>query len=106
MGFTIFWVIVLVILMTGSAYCSCQQNITGLKTWFFATWALGLIPMWAIVSRYSKNIVADAVLYDTTVALVYYLALLAFTGQYSTIRWWQVLGFVMAASGAFIAKIK
>ena len=92
--------------MSVSSYFSYRQNLTQDKVWFFATWALGLIPMWPVVSRYSKNVVADAVLYDTIITLVYYVALLWFTGQFTVVRWWQVLGFVLALVGTVLVKVK
>ena len=104
--FTASWVVVLTVMMTASSYFSWRQNVTHDKVWFFATWAMGLIPMWALVSRYSRNIVADAVLYDTVITIVYYIALLCFTGQLAFVKWWQVLGFILAVAGTVLVKVK
>lgn len=106
MLFTVAWVLVLAALMVASSYFSYRQNISSDKLWFFATWGIGVIPMWPLVSRFSKNIVADAVVYDTTITIVYYVALLYFTSQFGTVRWWQALGFFMALSGSLLVKIK
>lgn len=106
LAFTALWLSALTVAMTASSYFSYRQNITQDKIWFFLTWAIGVIPMWAIVSRYSKNLVADAVLYDTAIALVYYVALLFFTDGYASLRWWQVLGFFLAILGPILVRIK
>lgn len=55
----------------GKCIFSVQQNNTGHIKWFFAVWAIGIIPMWAIVSRYSRNLSADGLLYDFAITLIY-----------------------------------
>jgi hypothetical protein len=106
MLFTISWLIVLTVLMTVSAYFSVQQNTTGHIKWFFAIWAIGIIPMWAIVSRYSKNLSADGLLYDFAITLIYYPALCYFSAEGFNMRWWQIVGFILGLIGMTMVRIK
>ena len=106
MLFTISWLIVLAVLMMASAFFSVQQNETGDIKWFFAIWAVGMIPMWAIVSRYSKNITADGLLYDFAITLIYYPTLCYFSSEGFNLRWWHILGFVLALVGVTLVRIK
>ena len=106
MIFTACWIVAVAAVMALSSWFSVQQNATGGKAWFFATWALGVIPLWALISRYSKDLVSDAVIYDSVVAIVYYIALVWFTGQWATLRWWQVAGFLMTLAGTFLVKLR
>lgn len=95
----------LALAMTASAYFSYKQNITGDKLWFFLTWVITCVPLWAIVSRYSKNLVLDATLFDVLVVVVFFFALAHFTGQLHTLRWFQYLGFGMIVAGSILMKI-
>lgn len=103
--FTIAWCGYLILHMTLSAYFSSKLNTTGDKTWFFLVWGLGLIPVWAIVSKFSRNIAADGMLYDTLITLVYYPALMYFAGTMGNTHWWHWLGFAMAIGGAFLVRM-
>jgi hypothetical protein len=105
MFFTITWVLVVAAAMTLSAFFSYKQNITQDKIWFFAIWGVGLIPLWALVAKYSKNLVVDAVIFDTTVAVVFFVALVYFTGQSSELRWYQYLGFALTLIGTILLKL-
>ena len=106
MLFTISWLLVLAVLMTASAFFSVQQNTTGNIKLFFAIWAIGMIPMWAIISRYSRNLTADGLLYDFAITLIYYPALCYFSAEGFNLRWWHVLGFVLALAGVTLVRIK
>jgi len=37
--------------------------------WFYITLAMNMCPLWAIVSRYSKNLIFDGLLYDLCIML-------------------------------------
>ena len=105
LNFTVIWVTYLIVHMTASAYFSYRSNIGGGKTWFWLVVMLGMIPVWAIVSKYSKNLAADGMLYDTVITLVYYPALLYFTGTLGMMHWYHWLGFVMAIGGAMLVRL-
>lgn len=62
--------------------------------------------MWAIVSKFSRNIAADGMLYDTLITLVYYPALMYFAGTMGNTHWWHWLGFAMAIGGAFLVRLQ
>lgn len=90
--------------MAASAFFSYRQNLTGDKAWFFATWSIGLIPFWAVISRYSKNLVWDGALYDSLVTVVYFVTLSTCTGKIGTMVWYQYIGFAMMVFGAVLLK--
>jgi hypothetical protein len=105
--FTALWVAYMLVHMTVATYFSWRLNSSGGSgPWFMLSMTMGFIPVWTVVARYSRNIVADAVLYDSLVAVVYFVALLVFSGQVGTLRWWQYLGFLLATAGAMLVRWK
>ena len=91
--------------MTASAYFSYRASNGGDVRWFWYTFILGFAPTWAIVARYSKDLVSDAVLYDILVSVVYFIAMIVFTRQWATLQWWKYMGFAMAVTGTIVMRI-
>ena len=92
--------------MAASSYFAFRMNGSGDTRWVVATWMVSVVPLWTFIAKYSKNLVADAVIYDTLVTVTYFLVLLVLTKQVGVIRWWQVLGFLMALGGSFLVKLR
>lgn len=103
--FTIAWISYLIIHMITSAYLSYKTNLSPDKMWFYLTVLIGMIPVWAIVAKYSRNLSADGLLYDIIITLIYYPALLYFSGTLGNMQWYQWLGFALAAGGAFLVRL-
>ena len=61
-----------------SAWLSTKVGNGG-KLFFFGLWAWGMLPLWTVIAKYSKNIFYDALLYDGILLVSYTLAMLYFT---------------------------
>ena len=63
------WIPVVALLYAGNAYLSAKNNGAGARA-FLVLWAYTtLTPAWEIISRYSKNLVIDGLLFDVTVSV-------------------------------------
>jgi hypothetical protein len=69
-------------------------------------WALGLIPLWGVVSRYSKNILIDGLLYDILMFLTYSISLCIFTKSWEKFTLINYIGLVGIIGGFICLKIK
>lgn len=88
------------------SYCSCQTNQTGaLNRYFIITWLLGCIPVWALVSYFSKNIVFDGIVYDLIILVVYFAALLYFSGKAVEFTWAQLFFLLLMVIGGIGFKL-
>lgn len=70
------WVPVIILWEVAYAYCSIKNNLIKSDLWFWITFFVGLCPLWAFVSKYSKNLVFDGFLYDIVLSLSFYMAIL------------------------------
>lgn len=102
---TFVWVPLLVIHIVVSSYVSCMSNARGTLGWFLATALVGMLPMWALVSKYSHNVSADGLLYDSVVVLAYYPALLYFSGAAVSAPWYHWAGFVFVVFGITLTRL-
>lgn len=57
-----------------------STKVAGDKMFFYFLWLWGALPMWAFVSKYSKNLFFDALLYDSILVVSFSMSLLVFTG--------------------------
>jgi hypothetical protein len=64
------WVPILIALHIWSTRLSVLNN-SGDNAAALWMWAICALPMWMIISRYSKNILFDAMLYDVLLVIVY-----------------------------------
>lgn len=77
---------------------------SGFSTWFYASIMYAAIPFWAIVSKISKNLVIDGIIFDTCVMLGFFLGLFYIGETHSlTIIQWIGLGF--AFFGLLLLKL-
>lgn len=71
------WIPVLIIISLISSKLTIL-NQAGNNKAAFIMWVLSLLPVWIIVSRYSKNILFDAMLYDVLIVFIYAIGLIYF----------------------------
>lgn len=93
------WVPTVVVYYVGYSWLSKQNNDIGGK-WFWFMFAYGAAcPLWLIVSRISKNLLFDGVLYDNLMFLTYVGAMI-FLGAHArmTAHQWVGLGLVVLGS--------
>lgn len=98
---TYWWLPVAVVIAFLNAVLSRCNNQDGGLTVIVAVTAVNMLPLWALVSRYSGNLIFDGMLYDTCIYLVFVgtLSILGAGQGFSTINWAGVclsaLGFIL-----------
>jgi len=99
----LWWIPAIILYNIGYAYVSHQNNLHGGK-WIFWTWFYGMFALWFIVSRVSKDIVFDAFIYDSVIALSFAVAIIYMTGvnDFTVYRW---IGIGMVIAGLVLMKI-
>lgn len=99
------WVVAVIVVYSIQAFLSKRNNgDTATFTTALLLYLSGIIPIWTIVSRYSKNLVFDGLLFDS-------LLMLSFTGtmfllgaaQHFTTH--QIIGVVMVVVGLIAIKV-
>ena len=91
------WVPLLVLFYALYTWISRQNNLHGGK-WFWITFFYGaLCPIWALVSRYSTNLIFDGMLYDVLMFITYAI-FMSILGAGIGFIWtqWIGVGFVIA----------
>ena len=85
-----------------TAWLSKQsQEFGGIYFWILACVP---VPLWALVTRVSKNLVLDALIYDIVMLTFFYLGLMIF-GSMSGFSTSQYIGLGIALCGLIIMKI-
>lgn len=72
--------------------------------WWLAVWLVGAVPLWAVVSRYSRNVMVDGILFDLLIFFSYLLTFLALgCGEsFGAVRW---AGLVLVCIGFVLLKM-
>jgi hypothetical protein len=97
-----FWVPLCIAYYAFYAWMSKQQNEQG--GWGIAMLlANALFPLWIIVSRYSKNLLFDGMLYDSLLSVTYVVTLICL-GAHSRLTHIQWTGIVLAMAGLVIFR--
>lgn len=97
------WVPLVTILYLYQSFLSVKNNLQGGK-WFWIYFAVSLITPWILVSRFSKDIVFDAFIFDTILVLSYSIGLLYFTNSLSKFGYNQWIGIGMILAGMLFFK--
>ena len=85
------------------SYLAKQNNELGGK-WFWIAIVFGLLcPFWAIVSRISKNILFDGILYDNIIFLTYIFTMI-YLGAAEKLTSWQWFGLALVVSGSVVMR--
>lgn len=89
------WVPCVIIFYALQAIISKQNSIHG-GIWFYILWIIGLVPLWAIVSKYTKNLLFDALLYDILLFTAFALTtvIIGGTGEHFGVKQWIGLGVI------------
>lgn len=98
------WIPAVIIWYTLYAYVSKLNNDLKTTPLFIATLIAGFCPFWAIVSRNSKNIVFDGLLYDILMFLTYTgtMLILGSANKFETHQW---VGLFVVFVGFVLMKI-
>jgi hypothetical protein len=76
------------------------------KGWrpFFELYLVTALPMWPIISRFSKSVVFDGKLFDLTMLVTYTLSILYFTKHFEKLAASNYLGLVFVFVGIWLFK--
>ncbi len=104
MKYYLWWPIAVILWYALYAYISKQNNTADSIKWFILTLAMGFCPFWAIISRSSKRLLFDALLYDTLLFIGQYFMfiLLGCAIHYKFINW---VGFGFILSGFILIRL-
>ncbi len=74
--------------------------------WFWYAMIPCCFPLWLLISRYSKDLLFDGMVYDVMIFLGCALAAGYFTGKFFTFTWTQWVGLALFCIGLFLVKYK
>lgn len=81
------------------------QNKSQGGNWFWFAAVVGAVPLWLVISHWSKNMFFDGMLYDAVMFLSYALATAYFMGRLSSLQWTQWLGMILIIVGFFLVRL-
>jgi len=96
------WVIIFIFNMVG-AWINYLNNIK--IGWFWWACLISMVPMFPIISRFSKNLLLDGIIYDVVIFFSY-LVTLIFLGCAKTVTLVQWIGVVLTIIGCLLMKVK
>lgn len=94
------WVPLLIAHTILLGWLSYKNNIVGGYSWWM--FLVGLLQIWIIVSRYTKNLFFDALLYDSILAVGYALTLLYLTRTNLSV--YNIAGLVLLITGLVLVR--
>ena len=97
------WIPVIILFYFFLGYASYRNNVTN-GGWVYLIWLLGLFPGWAIVSKYSNNLLFDGILFDTIMGASYVFGICYFTGAWKSLSLLSTAGLVLTVIGLIIFK--
>ena len=104
MWYYIIWIASVILWYGLLAWLSFQSNNYG-SFWTYLTYIWGAIcPIWAIITKFSPNILRDAVMYDVTIFLAFAVVMI-FLGAGSTFTLIQWIGLALCGIGFVLMLI-
>ena len=101
----LYWVPAVAVLYFFNAYASINNRDIGGAKWFVLLWLTSAVPVWMLVSKYSKNLVLDVLIYNMVLLVAFLLGMMIF-GQMKTFLWYHLIGLSLCVLGLFIMNIK
>jgi hypothetical protein len=102
----LWWPITVVFLSSVHAYASfLNKGNTGWKP-LLTVWGVGFLlsPFWPIISRNSKNLLFDGLLYDTLLFLTYAITFMYVEQHHLNFKLTNYLGIVIVMVGLYLIK--
>ena len=102
--FRLIWIPLVLLIGSVQAYFSVKSNAPGAPyTPTIIAYVIGLIPLWAIISRKSTALVFDGLLYDILFCCIYAFVMGAMT--HTNLRPINWVGILVAVTGLILLKI-
>ena len=99
----LWWIPLASLYYIGYAFLSTKANVSSSFNWPIILYLYGgIIQLWVIVSRISKNLVFDAFLYDFVLILSQTITLIILTN--SKLSFAQILGVVLVVTGLILVR--
>lgn len=100
------WIPLALIIVSVSAYTSFRSNQSkDLWPWFFLNWATWSLPVWALISRKSTDLVYDGLLYDVLMVFAYTIIMTGLTQSFrDPLTFRQVCGIITVLAGFILFK--
>lgn len=96
------WLLVFVVNCVGAWINKLNNDGPG---WFWWACVISMLPIFPIISRFTKNLLIDGLIYDVVIFFSYVLTLLALgCGKGVTMIQW--IGFSVAIIGMILMKVK
>lgn len=100
------WPLCVVLLYGIHAYASFYNK--GNTDWksFLTVWGIGIFitPLWPIISRVSKNLMFDGMLFDILIFITYATIFMMLEKHYITFKPLNYLGIILVILGMFLIK--
>lgn len=104
MLFYVFWVPCAVVYYVFYSWLAKQNNELG-GGWSYAMFIFGaLCPFWLIVSKYSRRLLFDGMLYDNVMFLTY-VGTMVVLGAHGRLSCWQWVGVSLVVVGSVLMRV-
>jgi len=101
--FYFLWIPPFILLNFLASYFSNKLSITHENKWYWLLYLTTVIPSWAVICKYSNNVVFDAILYDL-ILLVSYSGFLIFLTK-ASLNIYNIFGLVLIFIGVILFKL-
>lgn len=98
------WVPLTICVYFFSALFTYKNNTSSGYMWFVITWVAGMVPLWSFISKHSKNLVFDGLLYDTVMVVSYTMFIMLFTKEFGRLSLTNYAGLGLIFIGLFLFK--
>lgn len=100
----LYWWILIFVFYCGQAYLSKLNNTLGGK-WFLFACISSVIPIWALIARYSNHLLIDGIIYDVLLFVSYVLTFIIL-GETKGFNWMQWVGLGTTVIGVLLMKVR
>lgn len=100
------WIPIVISIYIFVGWLSVKNNRIDSKLWYSIFILIQCIPGWALVSKWSKRVSIDALLYDTLLFLACNLSILYFSGDAFRFSIFQKIGALLVITGFVMLQIK
>ncbi len=97
------WVPFVTILFIIQSWLTVKNNTDG-GMWFWIYFVSSLVTPWVLISKYSKDIILDAMIFDSILVVTYSVGLLYFTNSLTKLSFYQYVGCFLIGAGIFLFK--
>jgi len=98
----LWWIPLVAIYYWIAGYLSYKNNTVDGKQWMLFLYVFGLVQLWPFVSRVSKNLIFDAMVYDFLIVFVGTVSVMYISGKSFSIYQW--VGMLLAIIGIILVQ--